>query len=84
MIEEGRLVPCSEAVRLLWDYLDRALSPEDRSKVEGHLAFCRKCCGELEFAKELQAFLASNAADEIPPEARARLEGFVGEIEEDQ
>jgi anti-sigma factor (TIGR02949 family) len=80
----GRLIPCSEAVRLLWDYLDRALSPEDRSRVEGHLTFCRNCCGELEFAKELQAFLASNAVDEIPPDVRARLEGFAGEIVEDR
>jgi len=74
------LIPCSQAVALLWEYLDRTLTPEDRSKVEGHLAFCRKCCGELEFAKELQAFLASNAVDEIPPEVRERLERFVGEI----
>lgn len=84
MTDRGRLIPCSEAVRLLWDYLDRALSPEDRSRVEGHLAFCRKCCGELEFAKELQAFLASNAVDEIPPDVRARLEDFVGEIAKDR
>ncbi len=84
MTDEGRLIPCSEAVRLLWDYLDRALSPEDRSLVEGHLTFCRNCCGELEFAKELQAFLASNAVDQIPPDVRARLEDFVGEIVEDR
>lgn len=83
MTSDSRLIPCSEAVRLLWDYLDRALAPEDRSRVEGHLAFCRKCCGELEFAKELQTFLASNAVDEIPPDVRARLETFIGEIDED-
>lgn len=80
MTDRDRLIPCSEAVRLLWDYLDRVLTPADRSRVESHLAFCRKCCGELEFAKELQAFLASNAVDEIPPEVRRRLERFVGEI----
>ncbi|MGZ5212984.1 MAG: anti-sigma factor family protein [Actinomycetota bacterium] len=82
MTEGDRLVPCSEAVRLLWDYLDQALSAEDRAMVQDHLAFCRKCCGELEFAKELQAFLASNAVDEIPPDVRAHLEDFVGKIEE--
>lgn len=79
-MSESTMIPCSEAVRQLWEYLDRTLSPEETAKVEGHLAFCRKCCGEMEFAKELRAFLATNAADEIPPKVRARLERFVQDL----
>jgi len=77
MSEGERIIPCSDAVRRLWDYLDQALSPEDHAKVEQHLAFCRRCCGELEFAKELQEFLRSNEVEEIPPDVRKRLERFV-------
>ncbi|HJS26087.1 MAG TPA: zf-HC2 domain-containing protein, partial [Actinomycetota bacterium] len=57
MTGERGLITCSEAVRQLWDYLDEAISAEDQERVERHLAFCRTCCGELEFAKELRAFL---------------------------
>jgi mycothiol system anti-sigma-R factor len=78
--QDGRIIPCSDAVRQLWEYLDRTLSPEEASKLDHHLAFCRQCCGELEFAKELQSFLASHAADEIPPDVKARLERFVGDL----
>ena len=81
MTETQGLIPCSEAVRKLWDYLDNAVSPEDQEKVERHLSFCRSCCGELEFAKELRAFLASGGAEELPVDVRARLERFVGELE---
>jgi len=77
MSQGERMIPCSDAVRQLWEYLDQALSPEDQAKVEQHLAFCRRCCGELEFAKELRTFLASNDVEEIPPDARKRLERFV-------
>jgi len=73
-------IPCSEAVRKLWDYLDHAVSPEDQAKVEQHLSFCRTCCGELEFAKELRAFLASGSALELPVDVKARLERFVREL----
>jgi len=73
-------IPCSEAVRKLWDYLDHAVSPEDQTKVEQHLSFCRTCCGELEFAKELRAFLASGSALELPVDVKARLERFVREL----
>lgn len=76
------LMPCSEAVERLWEYLDRALTPEDRERLERHLAFCRRCCGELEFAQELRAFLATAATEEIPPDVRERLQGFVRELGE--
>lgn len=77
---EGTTIPCSEAVRRLWDYLDNAIPAEDHARVERHLAFCRKCCGELEFAKELRAFLISNAVGEIPTDVAERLQRFVEEL----
>lgn len=80
MTEETRLIACPEAVEQLWGYLDRELSTEDQAKLEQHLAFCRKCCGELAFAKELRAFLRTAAADEIPPQVRGKLERFVHEV----
>lgn len=70
-------IPCSDAVRQLWDYLDHAIAPEDQSRVEHHLSFCRRCCGELEFAKEIRRFLASDSSQEIPLEVKRRLERFV-------
>ena len=74
------MIACSEAVRQLWDYLDQAVSPEEQEKVERHLSFCRRCCGELEFAKELRGFLASQSAEEPPPHVKARLERFVTDL----
>ena len=80
MTEAQAMIPCSEAVRKLWEYLDDAVSPEDHEKVEKHLSFCRTCCGELEFAKELRVFLASGSALELPVDVKARLERFVQEL----
>jgi anti-sigma factor (TIGR02949 family) len=73
-------IACSEAVRQLWDYLDHAISPEDQERVEKHLSFCRSCCGEMEFAKELREFLASGEVQEIPKDVRTRLERFVQDL----
>jgi Putative zinc-finger len=42
MTQKQGLIPCSEAVRQLWDYLDHAVSPEDHEKAEQHLSFCRR------------------------------------------
>jgi anti-sigma factor RsiW len=71
------LIPCSEAVRQLWDYLDSAVPAVEQEQVEAHLAFCRRCCGELEFVEHLRAVLADQAVDEAPPPAVQRLEHFI-------
>jgi mycothiol system anti-sigma-R factor len=77
------MITCAEAVKQLWDYLDRELPPNDRARVEEHLAFCRKCCGESEFAEELQRFLAEQREeDDIPADVRARLEAMALDISE--
>lgn len=80
MTSTDRMIPCSEAVRRMWDFLDRSLSVEDAAAVENHLAFCRRCCGELEFAKELRAFLRSHEVEEIPLDVKTRLEAFLEEL----
>jgi anti-sigma factor (TIGR02949 family) len=80
MGETTAAIPCSEAVRQLWDCLDHAIAPEDQEKVEHHLSFCRRCCGELEFAKEIRGFLASGSSEEIPGDVKERLERFVEEM----
>jgi putative zinc finger protein len=65
-------------VRQLWDYLDHAVSPEDHEKVEQHLSFWRRCCGELESAKEVRS------CGVLPEHVRARLERFVADLQEDR
>jgi anti-sigma factor (TIGR02949 family) len=80
MSAEHRMIPCSEAVRELWDYLDQRLTPEAQAEVEQHLAFCRRCCGEMEFAKQLQGFLASHASEEVPPDVKQHLERLAEEL----
>ncbi|HKX74185.1 MAG TPA: zf-HC2 domain-containing protein [Acidimicrobiia bacterium] len=80
MTEKSKPMKCSEAVERLWDYLDHAISPEEELRVEQHLAFCRKCCGEVEFAKEMREFLNSNAVGEMPPHVTERLHRFIEEL----
>ena len=74
------MITCTEAVNRLWDYLDRALPPGEQESVETHLAFCRRCCGELEVAKELQRFLASKTGSGLPDDVHDRLEQFLANL----
>lgn len=74
------MITCREAVRRLWDYLEDEVSRDDRAAVEKHLAFCRRCCGEVEFAEELRGVLAAAAPVELPPDVHTRLTGVLDEL----
>jgi mycothiol system anti-sigma-R factor len=75
-----RVITCGAAVEQLWAFLDHELDDQDQQAVEAHLAFCRRCCGELEFAKHLRRLLAARGTSELPAEVRARLDRFVDEL----
>lgn len=73
---------CAEAVRQLWDFLEQEVEPQDAERIEDHLEVCRRCCGELEFAKELRSFLTDHASADLPADVEQRLTGFLDQIDE--
>ncbi|TVR37031.1 MAG: zf-HC2 domain-containing protein [Nitriliruptor sp.] len=76
------MISCSEAVERLWDYLENEVAEVERAAVEEHLAFCRRCCGEVAFAEELRAVLASAAEIELPPAIERRLTSALDELDD--
>jgi mycothiol system anti-sigma-R factor len=74
------VITCAEAVQQLWEYLDGVVEPSQRELIDEHLSFCRRCCGELEFAEELRGFLATHAKDDLPPDVRERLTATLEEL----
>ena len=73
-----RLLPpplvCREAVELMSDYLDGALSRRDRRRLETHLAACDAC---TEYLAQLRATIAVAGSVEPKDLAPEVLEGLV-------
>lgn len=76
------MIDCATAVNQLWDFVERELDAGDKAQVEEHLAFCRRCCGEVEFVEELRGFLKDAARPELPADAERRLGEFITHLEE--
>ncbi|HEX6936058.1 MAG TPA: zf-HC2 domain-containing protein [Actinomycetes bacterium] len=75
------MISCSEATKQLWEYLDATVDAATREAIEEHLNLCRRCCGELEFARELRRFLADACRDDIPSDVLRRLHQTLEELE---
>jgi anti-sigma factor RsiW len=74
------VIDCSSAVRRLWDFIERQLPTVENQEMEEHLAFCRRCCGEVEFAEEMRTFLKDSAGPSLPDDAATRLLEFIDTI----
>lgn len=65
---------CREAVALMSNYLEGALSRRDRRRLEGHLQDCDACTGYLEELRLVIATTGSAEPDALAPDV---VEGLV-------
>ena len=68
-----RDIVCQQAVELVTDYLEGALSRRDRRRFEAHLAGCPNCSAYLEQIRLTIALTGSIDPDELTPEATEDL-----------
>jgi anti-sigma factor RsiW len=68
-----RELTCAELVELVTAYLEDALDPDDRERVEEHLVFCGGCSTYLEQMRQTIAATGRLEVEEIPAELHERL-----------
>ena len=64
---------CQQAVELVTDYLEGALSRRDRRRLEAHLRACPNCSAYLEQIKATIALVGSVEVEELSAEATQDL-----------
>lgn len=76
LLRRRRDVVCRQAVELVTDYLEGALSPRDRARLEAHLAVCPHC---TEYLAQMRVTIAATGrvdVESLEPEAREELVGL--------
>ena len=68
------MIDCRDAVARMWAYLSQGLEKPDADALEEHLGVCQRCCGELEFSRQLREKVAETGVRPIPPAVRERLD----------
>lgn len=73
LFRRRRALVCQKAVELMSDYLDDALSPGDRARLEAHLAACPHCSEYLAQLRATIDALGAAAPEDLPDEALDEL-----------
>jgi anti-sigma factor RsiW len=72
----GRPLVCVEAVELVSDYLEGALSRRDRRRFERHLADCEHCSEYLAQVRRTIALTGRLVAGDMTPAMQRDFEGL--------
>ena len=64
---------CREVVEILGDYLDGAMTPEDRARLDEHLADCEGCTAYLEQLRTTIRLTGRLPEEAVSSEAMAPL-----------
>jgi anti-sigma factor RsiW len=64
---------CQQLVEIVTDYLEGAMSPEERVRFETHLVFCDGCAIYVDQMQETIRAAGALREEEIPDEAREAL-----------
>lgn len=70
-------IGCEEALRRVFEYLDRELDATRHAEMERHLHTCRACYSRTEFEKRLKSKLGAIGAAPLPPEFAQRISGLL-------
>lgn len=73
MTRRGMGLSCKELVELVTDYLEDALSPDDRLRFDDHLAICEGCRSYIEQLRTTVRVLGSLSEQDISGDVRDRL-----------
>lgn len=66
-------VNCTEAVHVLYHFLDGELTPERKLLIEYHLDACHPCLEAFEFEVELRQLIKQRCREQVPDDLRLRI-----------
>lgn len=69
----SNIMTCRELVELVTDYLEGALSPEERARFERHIEMCEGCTNYLNHMQKTLELMGKLPEESIEPDARDEL-----------
>ena len=70
---------CTEAVEVLYHYLDGQLTEERRILIRRHLDDCPPCLDAFDFEAELRIVIAHKCRERVPDQLRLRVREAIRE-----
>jgi anti-sigma factor (TIGR02949 family) len=72
-----REIACEQALRQVFEYVDRELGEAEQEAMHQHLQACKSCFSRVEFERRLKDKLGALREDKATPEMNERIKGLL-------
>ena len=72
-----RDIDCEQALKAIFDYIDRALEEADHAAMHRHLENCRSCFSRMEFERRLKEKLRGLREEKATERVSERVKGLL-------
>jgi len=80
-MSDPKIINCEQALRHLFEYLDRELDGDLQAQMQQHMESCRSCFSRLEFEQTLKAHVHKAGTGHAPDSLRDRVGNLLKEFE---
>lgn len=72
-----RKIDCEQALRQIFDYVDRELGEAERAAMREHLHTCKSCFSRMEFERLLKSKVGALRDDRATPSVSERVKALL-------
>jgi len=73
---------CEEAVKKLFEYIDKELDGATQAQIDKHLDICTLCCDRFEFEQKLKGIIQKSCFNEkAPPILKQKIQSRLEELQ---
>ena len=72
-MNDSEMIPCREAIEMLWAYIDGELPEHEQGQVHDHLEACQACYPQYDFQRAFHEFVEQHMKRSVPPDLRRRV-----------
>jgi anti-sigma factor (TIGR02949 family) len=70
-------IDCEQALRQIFDFIDRELGKADHEAMHRHLETCKSCFSRMEFERKLKAKVGALRDEKATDEMSERVKGLL-------
>lgn len=79
-MSEVKKISCEEALKQLFEFLDKELDTHKHDEMENHLSICKSCFSRMEFEKRLHKHLKNATQERASDELKSRVKNLINKI----
>jgi anti-sigma factor (TIGR02949 family) len=76
----GDRIDCEQALRQIFEYIDRELAADDQAAMERHLHTCRSCFSRAEFERLLKQRVGELRDEDASPHMSQRIRALFRDL----